>query len=73
MTMWHDTCRCGELMLDGRPTGSRNWNPDCPEHGTASEWYRSPEQVAKREADSARLRDLYRRAREARAGRGPGF
>lgn len=25
-------CLCGELMLDGRPTGSLNWNPDCPVH-----------------------------------------
>lgn len=61
-----ETCRCRFLKIDGRNTYARDWNPDCPEHGTASAWYRSDEQVAKRAADSERLRDLQRRAREAR-------
>jgi hypothetical protein len=25
-------CLCGEVRVGGRPTGSRNWNPDCPQH-----------------------------------------
>jgi len=61
-----DTCTCARLMLGSTPTESRNWNPDCPEHGTESQWWRSDEQVAKRQADSERLRDLQAQAREAR-------
>lgn len=56
-------CSCYPMMIEGAPP---NWNPDCEEHGLRSEWYSSPAQVAKREADSERLRDLQRRAREAR-------
>jgi len=59
-------CRCGHLKV-GKVTESRNWNPDCPEHGVGTDWYTSPEQVAKREADRARLLDLYAQARAARA------
>jgi hypothetical protein len=47
-------------------TEQRNWNPDCPEHGTDSTWWKSSEQRAKRDADNERMRDLHRRAREAR-------
>lgn len=61
------SCRCGVIKVGGQPTSNRDWNPDCPEHGTASSWHRSPEQTKKRTADSERLRDLQRRAREARA------
>lgn len=60
------TCRCGRIKVGSRVTENRNWNPDCEEHGTESEWWRSPEQVAQRDADRERLFDLYRRAREAR-------
>lgn len=61
-----DNCRCGRLKVGFTVTESRNWNPDCPQHGTKSTWYRSPEQVAKRQAQDERLRDLQRQAREAR-------
>ena len=61
-----EPCTCGVIKVGGRPTDSRNWNPDCPEHGTESVWWRSPEQVARRGAQSERLRDLNRQAREAR-------
>lgn len=27
-----DTCRCGIVYAGTTPTGSRNWNPDCPVH-----------------------------------------
>lgn len=57
-------CICYPLSIEGAPP---NWNPDCPDHGQASEWWRSPEQVERRRAQSERLRDLQRRAREARA------
>lgn len=56
------TCRCSKLSIGN----SRNWNPDCPEHGVGTAWYTSPEQVAKRKAQSDRLRDLQKQAREAR-------
>lgn len=63
------TCTCHELKLnDGnrRATGAFSLNPDCVEHGYESEWYRSPVQVAKRETQDERLRELQRQAREAR-------
>lgn len=61
------TCTCGRIKVGGRLTESRNWSPDCPEHGLISEWYNSEVQKTKRREASARLRDLQRRAREARA------
>lgn len=61
------SCTCGRLCVGSTVTEHRNWNPDCDEHGTASAWWKSPEQVAKREAQNARSRDLQRQAREARA------
>lgn len=64
-------CGCGELKVGGQPTGQFNWNPDCAVHGVTSEWYRSPEQVAKREAQDQRLRDLQAAAREARRAIAP--
>lgn len=59
-------CRCARIKVGMTVTDSRNWNPDCPAHGIKSEWYRSDEQVAKRERDRAHLRDLQQRARDAR-------
>lgn len=55
-------CRCGKLSVGD----SRNWNPDCPEHGTESEWWQSPEQVAQRQKQNERLRSLQAQARDAR-------
>ena len=63
------SCTCPHLHLGMEVLEQRNWNPDCDEHGLKSVWYRSPEQVAKREADNQELRDLQRRAREMRARR----
>lgn len=62
-------CTCSELMLNSGKgaTGMRNWAEACPEHGTESDWYRSPEQVAKRAADRERLIGLQEQARQARA------
>lgn len=57
------TCTCARLSVGD----SRNWNPDCVEHGLGSEWWNSQKEVARRNAQTARLRDLQRRAREARA------
>lgn len=59
-------CSCARIKLGLEVTEHRNWNPDCSEHGVTSDWYRSSEQVAKREAQNARLRDLQTQAREAR-------
>lgn len=25
-------CRCAMVKVGGKPTGARNWNPDCPVH-----------------------------------------
>ena len=61
-----DGCTCPFLMLGSERTEARNWDPDCPEHGVASAWYRSPEQVALRSARSRRLRDIQETARLAR-------
>lgn len=63
------TCTCRELMLNGGKgaSGVRNWCEACPEHGVDSDWYRSPEQVAKRAADRERLIGLQEQARQARA------
>lgn len=60
-------CRCARLKVGGRPTESREWNPDCAEHGVMSAWWNDPDHVAAREAESIRLRDLQLRAAEARA------
>jgi hypothetical protein len=62
-------CRCGRIKIGSEVTEHRNWNPDCTEHGVTSNWYRSPEQVAKRQGQDDRLRDLQRQAREARQRR----
>ena len=64
--VWEAVCSCGRIRVGRTVTEHRNWNPDCTEHGTASAWWKSPEQVEKREAQSQRLRDLQARAREAR-------
>ena len=58
-------CTCGVVKVGGKPTSSRNWNPECPEHGLESAWWSSPAQAARREVDSQRLRELQARAREA--------
>ena len=60
------TCTCPFIKVGGEATESRNWDPECDRHGVKSAWYQSPEQIEKRERDSARLRDLQHQAREAR-------
>ena len=59
-------CTCGRIMLGSEDSGSRNWNPDCGEHGVDSAWYSDPAVVAKREAQRQRTIDLQMQAREAR-------
>ena len=59
-------CTCRPILLKGEDTGSRNLDPDCPEHGEDSAWYNSPEQIAHRAERSKRLRDLYQQARISR-------
>lgn len=65
------TCICARIKVGMTTTDQRNWNPDCPDHGVDSAWWKSPEQVEKREADSRRLRDLQMRARAARKAARP--
>jgi len=62
-------CGCGRVFLGGMPTGSRNWDAHCPVHGIESTWYNSPEQIAKRQDDQDRLRELQLRAAEMRKNR----
>jgi hypothetical protein len=62
-------CSCARIKLGSEPTDARNWNPDCPAHGTKSEWWRSEAQVAKHQATSTRLRVLQTIARLRRQGR----
>lgn len=50
------TCTCGRIKLGSEVTEARNWNPDCPEHGTESAWWHSDVQVVGLRYDSARLR-----------------
>jgi hypothetical protein len=49
-------CICAEVRVGGEPTGSKNWNPDCPVHP----W---DEQL---QAQSDRAGEWQRRAAEAR-------
>lgn len=63
-------CSCSRIMVGRWDSGSRNWDPYCPEHGLRSEWWNSDEQTAKRAENNARLRDLQLRAREARKAAG---
>jgi hypothetical protein len=30
--MSEPVCTCAEVKVGGEPTGSKNWNPDCPVH-----------------------------------------
>lgn len=65
--MTETRCICGYITVGRNRTQHKNWHPDCPEHGVDSAWYASPEQVAKREEQSRRQRDLYAQAARARA------
>ena len=62
-------CTCRRLYVGMHATESREWDYDCPEHGRKSTWWNSAEQVGRRMEQNARLRDLQRQAREARAAR----
>lgn len=60
-------CTCGWLKVGTYVTDTRTWASSCPEHGLKSAWYKSPEQVQKRKEQEEWLRDLQRRAAEARS------
>ena len=64
-----DGCSCGRITIGMTVTESRNWNPDCVEHGTDSAWYNSDTQRAARDAQNTRVIELQRQAREARRAR----
>jgi hypothetical protein len=65
------TCTCSVVHLNSaQESYARSWDPDCPQHGTHSPWYRSPEQVDRRR----RQRDsLVRAQRLARWRRKTGW
>lgn len=52
-------CKCPEVKVGGHPTGSHNWNPDCPIHPWSDEL----------QAQSDRAVEWQRRAAEARKSR----
>lgn len=60
------SCECGRIALGLEVTEARNWNPECPEHGVASEWWNCEEQVQDRIRRRVELAKLQARAREAR-------
>lgn len=64
-------CACPELHVGSDPSGTRNWNPDCVAHGTASSWYQHPDQVAERNNSNARLEAMYAEVRRVREGGTP--
>jgi hypothetical protein len=61
-------CTCGRIAIGLQVTDHRVWHPDCPEHGTGSAWWNSPEQQTARAERRERLRGLQARARQARTG-----
>lgn len=61
-----DTCHCPQLAIGLEVLETRNWNPNCPLHGTESEWWNSDTEKAKRA--TARL-DLIARQEEAKIAR----
>jgi hypothetical protein len=38
-----DNCSCGRLHIGMQATELHNWSPDCPAHGTKSNWYQTEE------------------------------
>jgi len=55
-------CTCPDIMLDGRPTGSKNISDSCPDHGVGTLYYRE-----RAEYWNSRLREI-REGRDARPG-----
>ncbi len=62
-------CSCGMIYVGLTESGQRNWSPDCLVHGLGSEWYNDDAQVAAREAQDFRSRELQARAKAARKAR----
>ena len=62
----NDTCTCGRIAVGMTITETRNWNPDCPDHGKASTWWNSEEQVRLREQRRQNLIALWSKVKEAR-------
>lgn len=60
------TCTYSRIKIGTHVSNSRNWNLNCPLHGTESEWFNSAEQVEARNQASQRLRLLFAEARAAR-------
>lgn len=62
-------CTCHPLAVGMHRTDSCDWDPACPQHGTASTWWNSPQQVAERAERRRQLVALQRRAAELRRTR----
>jgi hypothetical protein len=60
-------CTCSQIKIGLKLSDHRNWHPECPAHGTASQWYNSHEQVERREQRRIRLKALQMEAAAARA------
>jgi hypothetical protein len=58
---------CPRIKVGSELTDSRNWNPECEEHGVDSEWWNSPEQQVMRDQLVERIRMLQAKAKEGRA------
>ena len=63
----NESCKCSQIALGNIITEQRNWNPDCGVHGLESEWYRSDEQKARRNAEREELIRLYDLVKARRA------
>lgn len=60
------SCECGNIAIGLTVTETRNWHPECPEHGIESEWWNSEAQFQERMVRRSELIKLQARAREAR-------
>lgn len=61
-------CECARVYVGTQLSDNRNWNPDCPQHGIQSAWWKSPEQVMLRRQKADQLADLQAKARAAKGG-----
>lgn len=55
-------CTCHEVYVGGMPTGSKDIDESCPDHGIGSTYW-----IDYMERANARLRELYKLRDEARA------
>lgn len=66
--MFNMQCTCPHLKIGTKVLESRNWNPDCEEHGVDSAWYNSEEETKIRNAQRERTTALQKLASKRRNG-----